>query len=216
MDGESLGEELRKSLTVAQRNEITEHYVYKKLARSSKEPRTREILESISNDELKHYNLWTKYSNQDVKPSVFRVWFYVFISRLFGITFGLKLMEKGEENAQQSYRKLSEAIPEAADITRDEEEHESQLIGLISEERLIYASSMVLGLNDALVELTGALVYFKYSPKSEITELKELLLSRESVLTRVYRQENRFLAHLLRHVKRFYRRLTGKKQTWTR
>ena len=35
--------------------------------------------------------------------------------------------------------------------------HENELVGLLDEERLRYAGSIVLGLSDALVELTGAL-----------------------------------------------------------
>jgi len=34
------------------------------------------------------------------------------------------------------------------------------------------------------------------------------------MLERAYRQEDNFLAHALRHVKRVYRRVTGKKETW--
>jgi len=60
----------------------------------------------------------------------------------------------------------------------------------------------------------GVPIYLKYSPKKEMTELKKALLSRASILKRAYRQEQRFLAHLLRHVKRGYRKITGKKQTW--
>jgi amino acid transporter len=60
----------------------------------------------------------------------------------------------------------------------------------------------------------GVPIYVKYSPKKEITELKEALLSRESIIKRAYSQEERFLAHVLRHIKRLYRRKTGKKQTW--
>lgn len=48
-------------------------------------------------------------------------------------------------------------MPYAKSIVKDEDEHEKQLIDLIDEERLRYVGSMVLGLNDALVELTGAL-----------------------------------------------------------
>jgi amino acid transporter len=59
----------------------------------------------------------------------------------------------------------------------------------------------------------GVPIYIKYSPKKEISELKEMLLSRESMLKRAYSQEERFLAHLLRHIKRSYRRIGGKKQT---
>ncbi|MGB3995667.1 MAG: VIT1/CCC1 transporter family protein, partial [Acetomicrobium sp.] len=42
-------------------------------------------------------------------------------------------------------------------ILQEEEEHEQALLDLIDEERLKYTSSIVLGLNDALVELTGTL-----------------------------------------------------------
>jgi amino acid transporter len=60
----------------------------------------------------------------------------------------------------------------------------------------------------------GIPIYIKYSPKKEIAELKEALLSSESIIRRAYNQEERFLAHALRHVKRLYRRVSGKKQTW--
>jgi APA family basic amino acid/polyamine antiporter len=62
--------------------------------------------------------------------------------------------------------------------------------------------------------LAGLPIYVKYSPKKEIAELKERLLSRESMLRFAYNQEERFLAHGLRHIKRFYRRIIGKKPTW--
>ena len=42
----------------------------------------------------------------------------------------------------------------------DEESHERKLAEMVDEERLKYIGSMVLGLNDALVELTGALAGF--------------------------------------------------------
>ncbi|KKR93955.1 MAG: hypothetical protein UU41_C0016G0002 [Candidatus Roizmanbacteria bacterium GW2011_GWA1_41_13] len=66
-------------------------------------------------------------------------------------------MEKGEENAQDFYSQIKSEVPEAKQIISDEEEHEEKLLQLINEERLSYVGSIVLGLNDALVELTGAL-----------------------------------------------------------
>jgi APA family basic amino acid/polyamine antiporter len=60
----------------------------------------------------------------------------------------------------------------------------------------------------------GIPIYMKYSPKKEMTELKNALLSKEATLRRAYRQEQRFLANLLRYLKRLYRKATGKKQTW--
>jgi amino acid transporter len=59
----------------------------------------------------------------------------------------------------------------------------------------------------------GIPIYVKYSPKKEITSLKNALLSRDSILERAYRQEEKFLAHLLHHIKRAYRKIAGKKQT---
>jgi len=61
----------------------------------------------------------------------------------------------------------------------------------------------------------GVPIYIKFSPKKELTELKRELYSRSSVLERAYRQEQRFLAHALRHVKRVYRKAAGKKQSWS-
>lgn len=152
-----LDENLRKTLLTAQRSEITEHFIYEKLSQSTKDPHNAEILKRIASDELRHYDFWKKYTSEDVKPSKLKIWGYYLISRIFGMTFGIKLMEKGEGQAQKTYENISRSVPEAESVIEDEEEHEGQLIDLIDEERLRYVGSMVLGLNDALVELTGAL-----------------------------------------------------------
>lgn len=152
-----LDKETKNTISTAQRNEITEHFIYEKLSRSIKDPDNRAILKRISTDELKHYNFWKKYTDEDVKPDKLKIWKYFMISRIFGITFGVKLMERGEEKAQVTYEKISKFVPDAKTVVKDEDEHEKQLINMIDEERLRYVGSMVLGLNDALVELTGAL-----------------------------------------------------------
>jgi amino acid transporter len=58
----------------------------------------------------------------------------------------------------------------------------------------------------------GVPIYVKYSPKKEIAELKEELLSSEAIMKRAYSQEERFLAHALMHIKRLYRRITSMKR----
>ncbi|HET89894.1 MAG TPA: rubrerythrin family protein [Chloroflexi bacterium] len=153
----NINENIRQRLLIYQENEITEHHIYKMLARQCTSPENRRILETISADELRHYHNWRKYSQQDVKPNRFKVWVYYLISRVLGFTFGIKLMERGEEGAQDNYAELEGVIPEAAAIAQEENEHEDVLIELLDEERLRYTGSIVLGLNDALVELTGAL-----------------------------------------------------------
>lgn len=152
-----LDNEVEKVLLAAQKNEITEHFIYEKLAQSINDPHNKEVLKHIANDELKHYDFWKEYTHRNVKPNNLTVSKYFLISKIFGVTFGIKLMEKGEESAKVTYEKISKYVPEAGNIIKEEDEHEKQLIGLIDEERLRYVGSMVLGLNDALVELTGAL-----------------------------------------------------------
>ena len=152
-----LDAELQETLVTFQRNEITEYHIYRKLARDTRDPANSKVLTDIADDELRHYRDWKKYTGREVAPSRFRIWLHYLICRIFGLTFGVKLMERGEEGAQASYESLRDTIPEVDGIIRDENEHENALIDLLDEERLRYIGSVVLGLNDALVELTGAL-----------------------------------------------------------
>ena len=163
MSSVTLDKETRRLILGSQRNEITEHIVYGKLANSSKNPKNRKILEQIASDELDHYNFWKEFTEENVEPDRLKVLTYSLIARIFGLTFGIKLMEKGEEHAQVTYEKISSSVPSAKGIVEDEDEHEKQLIDLIDEERLRYVGSIVLGLNDALVELTGALAGFTFA-----------------------------------------------------
>jgi VIT1/CCC1 family predicted Fe2+/Mn2+ transporter len=148
---------IKKKILIAQKNEITENFIYHKLAHATIHGENNEILHKIAEDELRHYNLWKKYTGVDVKPSQFKIWKYYWIARILGITFGVKLMERGEKNAQALYRQIVQSVPEAKAILDDEHQHEKDLINSIHEEGLKYVGSIVLGLNDALVELTGAL-----------------------------------------------------------
>lgn len=155
-----MDEKTRKTILGFQKNEITEYYIYKTLSRLAKSAHNREVLERISGEELRHYNIWKGYSGEEVRPDSFKYWFYVITSFAFGVTFGVKLMESGESGAQVSYAGMADAVPEAGEIQKDENEHENELVAMIDEEKLKYMGSVVLGLNDALVEFTGALAGF--------------------------------------------------------
>jgi VIT1/CCC1 family predicted Fe2+/Mn2+ transporter len=155
-----LSTKLKKKVLIAQKNEITEHIIYQKLASIVKDKKNSEVLARISSKELEHYEYWKSLTQTEVRSDRIKVFCYVFISRILGLTFGIKLMEKGEGMAQDAYEGLQDISPKVREIINDEDNHERELIGLIDEERLKYVSSMVLGLNDALVELTGALVGF--------------------------------------------------------
>lgn len=152
-----LTEDIRKKVILFQQTEITEYHIYKRLAKRINSPENAKVLDQIAEDELRHYNGWKKYTDEDVKPRWFAVWFYYLVSLFFGFTFGVKLMEMGEEKAQVNYEAVSTVIPEAKIYHDEEDAHEHKLLDMLDEERLQYAGSVVLGLNDALVELTGAL-----------------------------------------------------------
>jgi VIT1/CCC1 family predicted Fe2+/Mn2+ transporter len=152
-----LNESILKKILKIQKTEQTEYFVYRNLAKKFNGTATADVLNRIANDELGHHNFWKKYTQKEVKPNKWVIWFYSFLGRFLGLTFSIKLMEKAEERAQNYYTQIVEAIPEAKKIIAEEETHENTLIGLIDEEKLKYAGAIVLGLNDALVELTGAL-----------------------------------------------------------
>lgn len=150
-----------KQLVAFQINEITEHHIYKELALLQKKENNKRVLTELSNEELGHYQILKTYTGKSPIARKNKVRFYVWIARLFGLTFSIKLMEKGEKFAQVAYRNTN--IEDIQKIAHDEEVHETRLIELIDEEGLNYMGSVVLGLNDALVEFTGALAGYTFA-----------------------------------------------------
>lgn len=142
-----------------QRNEYTESIVYDRLASIEKNTSNSKVLRLISAEEKAHYYTLKKYTNTEVKPNRWRIAKYYWLARILGITFAIKLMESSENSAHQEYARYTEC-EDLQRLSREEEIHEEKLIGLINEERLEYMGSVVLGLNDALVEFTGALAGF--------------------------------------------------------
>ncbi|MCM8801593.1 MAG: VIT1/CCC1 transporter family protein [Candidatus Omnitrophica bacterium] len=158
-----LDDKSKKIILEFQKDEITEYFVYRALARLAKTENNRMTLKKIAEEEMRHYCIWYSYSKEKVKPDNLKRWFYIAIATVFGVTFGIKLMEIRENRAQDSYVKLSSLLSEADQIRKEEFEHETQLIKMIDEDKLQYMGSMVLGLNDALVEFTGSLAGFTFA-----------------------------------------------------
>ena len=157
METKAINPDLIHIIKAFQRNEITEYHIYNKLARKEKKEDNKKVLEQIANDEKSHYEYWKQITKEDIKPNNLKIAFFVWIARFLGLTFGIKLMEHGEQKAQIKYAAILTELPDLQNIINDEDIHEQKLIALIEEERLNYIGSIVLGLNDALVELTGAL-----------------------------------------------------------
>lgn len=153
-----------QQLIAFQVNEITEYRIYSQLSRMQKKEHNRRILSELAAEEMGHYRLLQKYTGQIPEPRHWKIKRCIWTARLFGLTFGIKLMEKGEGIAQDVYKNWNN--PDFQKMATEEEVHETKLIALIDEEGLNYMSSVVLGLNDALVEFTGALAGYTFALQS--------------------------------------------------
>ncbi len=146
-----------------QQNELNESYIYASIARFAKGEENKETLLRLSREEKSHYEVWKSYTGIEMKPQKLKIFKYKWIARILGFTFAVKLMENGEECAQKEYEFLAKEVSESEKIRQDEIEHEHALLDILDEERLQYVGSMVLGMNDALVELTGSLAGFAFA-----------------------------------------------------
>ena len=146
-----------------QQSELTESVIYQEIAKFAKGDENKQTLQRLAREEHAHYEIWKKYTGIEMKPEKLKVLKYKTLARVLGFTFAIKLMEKGEGNAQAEYEQLATDVPESITIRKQEEEHEESLLGMLDEEVLQYVGSMVLGLNDALVELTGSLAGFTFA-----------------------------------------------------
>ena len=152
-----LSAELKKHLLAMQQDEITGSILYEKIAARQKDAQNKQTFREISRAERGHYETWKAYTGQDVLPKRVKIALFLLLSRILGVTFTIKFFEKGEDVGIGLLRAIEQELPEARRVIAEEEEHERKLMEMIDEERLHYVGSIVLGLNDALVELTGTI-----------------------------------------------------------
>jgi len=98
-------------LEKVQQDELVGTEVYGRLAKLVKDPHNAKILKKIAEDEKQHANIFKKYTGKALKVSKLRVLFYILVSRIFGLTFGVKLQERGKEAAQKNILKCSIPFP---------------------------------------------------------------------------------------------------------
>ncbi len=158
-----ISEKSMKLLLKMQQNETDEAATYRAISAHVKKKEDKEILLKLANEEATHALIWEQYTKKKLKVNKFKVFRRKLTAIIFGFTFAIKLMEKGEGNATNIYATLFEEIPESKKIAKEEEAHEQALIAITDEERLKYVGSMVLGLSDALVELTGTLAGLSFA-----------------------------------------------------
>ena len=99
-----------------QQNELTESVIYEEIAKFAKGEENKRTLLRLSREERAHYEIWKKYTGIEMKPEKRKVFKYKLLARIFGFTFAVKLMENGEENAQDEYQQLTQEVPESIQI----------------------------------------------------------------------------------------------------
>ena len=150
-------------------NEYRDYVTYRELAKTETVPAFKKILEALVEHEIEDYRFWLPYCSKKAhRISGFEVRCLRAMRRLLGLTFTAKFLEGNERNAIRNYTAFLKGADEAVrakieDILRHERMHEKELIGQIREERVSFLSSIVLGVNDGLIELTGALVGFAFA-----------------------------------------------------
>lgn len=157
MEEVNVSNEILQIVRKAQIDEEIGAIMYSYMASKEKDEKNKKLLYEMSENEKTHALLWKGITKKELKPKKFKIFLMKLATNILGFTFTVKSMQKDERLAQETYELLAKELPLAAKVLEDERAHEKALYALLDEERLHYVGAMVLGLNDALVELTGAI-----------------------------------------------------------
>ena len=160
---ESLSAKAQAMVLRSQREEETGALIYAFIAKHEKNADNAALLAKMSADEQTHAAYWQSISRKKTSPDRWKLFRLKMLSRILGYTFVLKRLIRDETGAVSEYESLKDEIPDAARVQADEMRHENELVNLLDEERLQYVGAMVLGLNDALVELTGTIAGLSFA-----------------------------------------------------
>lgn len=155
--------ELAKVAVEGCKDEYKDYLVYSRLAKhnSGKKNQFGEIFSKLANTERTHYDFWKKYSGVEApKTSKWGARFIIFISLLFGTTFAIKLLEKHETTTIVKYKSVAHLIPDEdkeffTNMIVEEEKHEHDFRNDVQSSYVKYISFVILGLADAIVEISG-------------------------------------------------------------
>ncbi len=139
--------------------------VYLQLAKSEKNQELREHFTKLATLDGEHSKVWSSLSGErQIKFSNIKVAFYLSIRYLFGSVFAVKLLERGEHKNILEYREklnrdsnLVKQKSALKEVINDEFDNEPKVVEIIKKGTSNYIAPVVLGLNDALVELIGVI-----------------------------------------------------------
>lgn len=147
-----------------------DYVIYTDLAAREPDSDLKRILLELVGHEMEDFRFWQTLSDRkEFRVGRATMLGFRLVRALFGLTFTAKLLESREKRMISLYSAFLEKVEDPAireriaAILEHENLHESRLIGQVQEEKIQFLSSIVLGLNDGLIELTGALVGFAFA-----------------------------------------------------
>lgn len=143
-------------------DEFSDYSLYERLSETiASDSPFAEVLKELSATEHGHYEFWRKYVPEE-EPRLARLKLYwvLFLRRFLGLTFATRYLDRHESNVFKEYQALEHLIPQADrpafhEMITDEREHEKAFALKVESSAVSYISFVVLGLADALVEISG-------------------------------------------------------------
>ena len=156
-------------------DEYKSYLMYKELARVETVSSFKKVLRELVKHEEHDYKFWMNFAiKKELHVNPIVIFLLKMMRKILGLTFTVKFFEANERRAIRNYIAYSKlADPKMRKtikrILRHELRHEKRLISSIQEEKVKFVSSIILGMNDGLVELTGALVGFSFAFQDSLT-----------------------------------------------
>lgn len=149
--------DIQKILLRIQQSEMTEAAAYHAMADAIKDEHNREALTRVADEIASQAKALETYTNKQLAADERKVKRYARMAHIFGFTFAAKLMDRRKIKFVNHSKKLLSEMPEVEKMQADEQKRDDELFALLNEKRLSYVGAMILGMNDAIVEITGTL-----------------------------------------------------------
>jgi VIT1/CCC1 family predicted Fe2+/Mn2+ transporter len=153
---------LQSVAKVRMSDEFSDFTLYERLSKTvGSDSPFKGVLQDLSSTEHRHFEFWRKYvPREEPKLAKLKLYWVLFLRRFFGLTFATRYLDRHEANVVHEYQGLARLIPESdkhayEEMVADEREHEKAFAMKVESSAIRYISFVVLGLADALVEISG-------------------------------------------------------------
>lgn len=153
---------LQSVAKVRMSDEFSDCTLYDELSKTVRDDSPfKQVLKELSATERRHFEFWRKYvPGEEPRLSRLKMYWILFLRKFFGLTFATRYLDRHESNVVKEYQGLAQLIPDSDraaydEMVADEREHEKAFAMKVESSAVRYISFVVLGLADALVEISG-------------------------------------------------------------